>query len=74
MDKFEIIIPCIFGLEALIAKELKWLGYETHKVEDGRVTFMGTFEDVASEMIPLALPGYSVPIPKAYKYKKWNVD
>ena len=47
MDKFEIIIPCIFGLEALIAKELKWLGYETHKVEDGRVTFLGTFEDVA---------------------------
>jgi len=47
MDKFEIVIPCIFGLEALIAKELKWLGYETHKVEDGRVTFLGTFEDVA---------------------------
>lgn len=47
MDKFEIVIPCIFGLEALIAKELKWLGYETHKVEDGRVTFLGTFRDVA---------------------------
>lgn len=47
MDKFEIIIPCIFGLEALIAKELKWLGYETHRVEDGRVTFLGTFHDVA---------------------------
>jgi len=47
MDKFEIIIPCIFGLEAMIARELKWLGYETHKVEDGRVTFLGTFEDVA---------------------------
>ncbi len=47
MDKFEIVIPCIFGLEALIAKELKWLGYETCKVEDGRVTFLGTLEDVA---------------------------
>lgn len=47
MDKFEIIIPCIFGLEAMIARELKWMGYETHKVEDGRVTFLGTFEDVA---------------------------
>lgn len=47
MDKFEIVIPCIFGLEALIAKELKWLGYETSRVEDGRVAFFGTLEDVA---------------------------
>lgn len=38
------------------------------------IHYRATFEDVASEMIPLALPGYSVPIPKAYKYKKWNVD
>ncbi len=47
MDKFEIIIPCIFGLEALVARELKWLGYETHSVEDGRVTFIGDLEAVA---------------------------
>lgn len=53
MDKFEIVIPCIFGLEALIAKELKWLGYDTHKVEDGRVTFLGTFEDVAKANLHL---------------------
>ena len=46
MDKFEIIIPCIFGLEALVARELKWLGYETSSVEDGRVTFIGDFEAV----------------------------
>jgi len=57
MDKFEIIIPCIFGLEAMIARELKWLGYETHRVEDGRVTFLGTFEDVAKANLqhPLCL-------------------
>ncbi|MBQ7986585.1 MAG: class I SAM-dependent RNA methyltransferase [Clostridia bacterium] len=53
MDKFEIVIPCIFGLEALIAKELKWMGYDTHKVEDGRVTFLGTFEDVAKANLNL---------------------
>lgn len=46
MDKFEIIIPCIFGMEALISKELHWLGYETSKVEDGRVTFWGDMEAV----------------------------
>lgn len=46
MDKFKIIIPCIFGLEALIAKEIRWLGYETYKVEDGKVSFWGDFEAV----------------------------
>lgn len=46
MDKFEIIIPCIFGLEALVAKEIRWMGYETSSVEDGRVTFIGDFEAV----------------------------
>lgn len=46
MNKFEIIIPCIFGLEALVAKEVRWMGYETSSVEDGRVTFLGDFEAV----------------------------
>lgn len=44
MEKFEIIIPCIFGLEALVAKEIRWMGYEVGSVEDGRVTFTGDFE------------------------------
>ncbi len=46
MNKFEIIIPCIFGMESLISKELHWMGYETTKVEDGRVTFSGDMEAV----------------------------
>ncbi len=36
------------------------------------IHYRATFKDVASEMIPLALPGYSVPIPQIYKYKKWK--
>ena len=36
------------------------------------IHYRATFGYVASEMIPLALPGYSVPTPKAYNYKKWN--
>ncbi len=44
-DKFEIIVPTLFGLEAFTAKEIRWLGYETTSVEDGRVTFMGGYED-----------------------------
>jgi putative N6-adenine-specific DNA methylase len=46
MEKFKIIIPCLFGLEALVAKELKWLGYDTLKTEDGKVSFLGDFEAV----------------------------
>ena len=46
MDKFEIIIPTIFGLEAFTSREVRALGYETTLVEDGRVTFMGDWEAV----------------------------
>ncbi len=46
MEKFEIIIPCIFGMEAPVVRELKWLGYDTSRVEDGRVTFIGDLEAV----------------------------
>ena len=46
MDKFEIIITTLFGLESLVAREVRRLGYETTSVEDGRVTFMGNNEAV----------------------------
>ncbi len=46
MDKFEIIIPTIFGMEAFVTRELRTLGYETTLVEDGKVTFMGDAEAV----------------------------
>ena len=38
------------------------------------IHYRATYGYVASEMIPLALPGYSVPIPGSYTYKKWNGD
>lgn len=47
MDKFEIIIPTIFGLEAFVSREVRALGYETTSVEDGRVTFLGDWQAVA---------------------------
>lgn len=46
MDKFEIVITTLFGLESLVAREVRRLGYETTAVEDGRVTFMGDMEAV----------------------------
>ena len=47
MEKYEIIIPVIFGLEAFVSREIRSLGYETSSVEDGRVTFLGDLEAVA---------------------------
>lgn len=38
---YSIIVPCHFGLEAVLKREIIDLGYEIEKVEDGRVTFIG---------------------------------
>lgn len=46
MEEFEIIVTTLFGLEALAAREVRRLGYETVSVEDGRVTFKGDMEAV----------------------------
>ncbi|MCI9138069.1 MAG: class I SAM-dependent RNA methyltransferase [Lachnospiraceae bacterium] len=46
MEKYELIAPCHFGLEAVLKKEIYDLGYEIIKVEDGRVTFEGDGEAV----------------------------
>ena len=37
----EFIVPCHFGLESVLKKEILDLGYEVLSVEDGRVTFAG---------------------------------
>ena len=47
MKKFEIILPCHFGLESVLKREVVDLGYDVTKVEDGRVTFLGDEEAVA---------------------------
>ena len=39
MDPIELIATATFGLEAIVAEELKNLGYENLTVENGRVTF-----------------------------------
>ncbi|MGM9936771.1 MAG: class I SAM-dependent RNA methyltransferase, partial [Candidatus Ornithomonoglobus sp.] len=45
-ERFEIIVPTLFGLEAMVSKELYRLGYDAKKVEDGRVTFDGDYDAV----------------------------
>ena len=46
MDKFELMVPCHFGTEAVLKREIQDLGYEISQVEDGRVTFLGDAEAV----------------------------
>lgn len=46
MEKFELIAPCHFGLEAVMKREIQDLGYEIVEVEDGKVTFAGDAEAI----------------------------
>jgi putative N6-adenine-specific DNA methylase len=41
MQRFDIICPCHFGLEAVLKREIQDLGYEIARTEDGRVIFHG---------------------------------
>ena len=41
MERYELIAPCHFGLEAVLKREITDLGYDVIKVEDGRLTFIG---------------------------------
>lgn len=45
-DRFEIIVPTLFGLEAIVGKELYRLGYDVKKTDNGRVTFDGDYDAV----------------------------
>jgi len=46
MRKFELIVPCHFGMESVLKKEIIDLGYDITEVADGRVTFFGDEEAV----------------------------
>ena len=46
MEKLSFIVPCHFGMESVLKREIINLGYEIAAVEDGRVTFMGGPEAV----------------------------
>ena len=45
--KLKLTAACAFGLEAVTSRELKALGYDNPVVENGRVSFNGTFRDIA---------------------------
>ncbi len=37
--KYTLISPCFFGMEKMLANEIKSLGFEIEKTEDGRITY-----------------------------------
>ena len=46
MSKIELVAPCNFAVEAILPREIKSLGYEISKVEDGRVSFLADVEGI----------------------------
>ena len=55
MRTFDLLVPCHFGLEAVLKREIYDLGYEITKVEDGRVTFEGDEEAICRANIFLRM-------------------
>ncbi len=47
MGEYTLAATAAFGLEAVVARELKGLGYENSSVENGRVLFSGEEKDIA---------------------------
>ncbi|MDO5136315.1 MAG: class I SAM-dependent RNA methyltransferase [Eubacteriales bacterium] len=47
MERWELIAPCHFGLEAVLKREILDLGYDITKVEDGKVTFLADGQGIA---------------------------
>lgn len=44
MRRFELIVPCHFGMEAVLKREIIDLGYDITESADGRITFHGDGE------------------------------
>ena len=48
-----LTVPCLFGLESLVADEMKRLQMKNVRAENGRVHCTGTFADIARLNISL---------------------
>lgn len=51
--RITLVIPTLLGTEAIVANEVRNLGYETSEVVDGRVTFEGDAEAICVSNINL---------------------
>lgn len=46
LQTFDLIVPCAFGLEAIVKRELKGIGIEASISDSGRVSFRGSQESI----------------------------
>ncbi|HEX2937593.1 MAG TPA: class I SAM-dependent RNA methyltransferase [Ruminiclostridium sp.] len=53
MDKITLACPCVFGVESLVADEIKALGYSEVETQNGRVIFSGDESAIARANIGL---------------------
>ncbi len=53
LQQFQFCIPCLFGLEGLVADELRRMDIHDVRAEDGRVFFSGSLGDCAKVNISL---------------------
>jgi len=51
MSKIQLIATSAFGIEAVVGRELNWLGYTDQLVENGKVTFAGDEEAICRSNI-----------------------
>ena len=56
MKKYEFILPCHFGLEAVLKREITYLGYEKTNVDNGKVTLRVIFMPVQELICFLGQP------------------
>ncbi len=47
MAHYQLIATCSFGLESIVAEELRNLGFQDLIIENGRIRFNGKEEDIA---------------------------
>lgn len=54
MNEYQLLIPCAFGIEAVVARQLARLGYPDCKAEQGRISLKGNDLDIARLNVFLA--------------------
>ena len=50
MQEYQLVATAASGIEALVGKELRSLGYDT-RIENGRVRYIGTIKDILNTNI-----------------------
>ena len=54
MEKIRMCVPCHFGLESVLAYEIKKIGGEELTTTDGKISFTGSFETLAKANLHIA--------------------